>query len=57
VRRVKLPSGGNQRIVWDGLQAMFKAAADVARKVYQMNCRLAAPCFRLRTPSQGFVRA
>ncbi len=28
VRRVKLPSGGNQRIVWDGLQAMFKAAGE-----------------------------
>jgi hypothetical protein len=28
VRRVKLPSGGNQRIVWDGLQEMFKAAGE-----------------------------
>ncbi len=28
MRRVKLPSGGNQRIVWDGLQDMFKAAGD-----------------------------
>lgn len=28
VRRVKLPSGGNQRIVWDGLQGLFKAAGD-----------------------------
>lgn len=28
VRRVKLPSGGNQRIVWDGLQTMFKAAGE-----------------------------
>ncbi|MBL8423288.1 MAG: AAA family ATPase [Candidatus Accumulibacter phosphatis] len=28
VRRVKLPSGGNQRIVWDGLQDMFKAAGE-----------------------------
>lgn len=29
VRRVKLPSGGNQLIVWQELQAMFKAAGDV----------------------------
>jgi hypothetical protein len=28
MRRVKLPSGGNQRIVWDGLQEMFKAAGE-----------------------------
>ncbi|MEF8711466.1 MAG: AAA family ATPase [Candidatus Accumulibacter propinquus] len=28
VRRVKLPSGGNQRIVWDGLHEMFKAAGE-----------------------------
>jgi hypothetical protein len=26
VRRVQIPSGGNQRIVWDGLQSMFKAS-------------------------------
>jgi hypothetical protein len=28
VRRVKLPSGGNQRIIWDGLQELLKAAGD-----------------------------
>ncbi|MCQ1549155.1 MAG: helicase RepA family protein, partial [Candidatus Accumulibacter phosphatis] len=28
VRRVKLPIGGNQRIVWDGLQELFKAVGD-----------------------------
>jgi len=28
VRRVKLPSGGNQRLVWDGLQELFKAAGE-----------------------------
>lgn len=28
VRRVKLPSGGNQRLVWDGLQDLFKAAGE-----------------------------
>lgn len=28
VRRVKLLSGGNQRLIWDGLQQLFKAAGD-----------------------------
>ncbi|MBK7025402.1 MAG: hypothetical protein IPH41_18645 [Sulfuritalea sp.] len=28
VRRVKLPSGRNQRLIWDGLKELFKAAGD-----------------------------
>ena len=28
VRRVKLPNGGNQRLVWDALKEMFKANCD-----------------------------
>jgi hypothetical protein len=57
MRRVKLPSGGNQRIVWDGLQEMFKAAGSAARLACLKNCRWGAPCYSLTMPSPRFVLA
>ena len=43
VRRVKLPQGGNQRLVWDALGEHFRHAADFA----QAGAPPGRPCLRL----------
>jgi KaiC/GvpD/RAD55 family RecA-like ATPase len=43
VRRVKLPQGGNQRIVWDALGAAFREARDFG----QAGAPASRPCLRL----------
>ena len=47
VRRVQIPSGGNQRIVWDGLQAMFKAAGDGRPECAPSELPVGRPALRL----------
>lgn len=47
VRRVQIPSGGNQCIVWDGLQSMFKAAGDGRPECAPSELPVGRPVLRL----------
>ena len=47
MRRVKLPNGGNQRIVWDGLQDMFKAAGERRPKGVPEELPIGRPVLRI----------
>ena len=47
MRRVQIPSGGNQRIVWDGLQSMFKAAGDGRTECAPSELPVGRPVLRL----------
>ena len=47
VRRVKLPHGGNQRLVWDALGDMFKAAGCFGKKDVPAECPPGRPAIKL----------
>lgn len=47
VRRVKIPAGGNQRLIWDALQPLFKAAGVFAPEGAPDKLPPGRPCLKL----------